>query len=92
MLFREHECGPYRIYTGTIEGKQRDGYVADLIIVQFGSVDRPREVFREEEIFCGHRWLNQEDALSAARARGIDQVLKMNGMRPTSAPSIHREQ
>ena len=81
MLFKQHECGPYRIYTGTIESRQRDGYVAGLVIMQMRSIDKPREVFREEEIHCGHRWPRQDEALEAARARGIDEVLKLNGAR-----------
>lgn len=81
MLFQEHECGPYRIYTGSIESRQLDGYTAGVVIMQVRSVTKPREVFREDAIFCGHRWTRQDEALEAARALGINEVLKMNRAR-----------
>jgi hypothetical protein len=78
MMFQQHECGSYRIYTGSIEGKMLDGYLGGVVVVQVGPLSKPREVFRDDAISCGHRWADADDALEAARMCGVNEVLKLN--------------
>jgi hypothetical protein len=74
----EHTEGPYRIYTGALEARQGDGYIAALIVKRMdGALLRNgREAFRDESLACGHRWESAEEALNYAKTRAREVIAK----------------
>jgi hypothetical protein len=75
MHFDELTDGPYRIYAGAREARQRDGYVAAVVVTRMASETQPvREAFRDESLACGHRWESPGDALSYALAQARELI------------------
>jgi hypothetical protein len=68
--------GDYRIYAGAVAG-QRGGFVATVVVNRVrGTVDKPREAYRDDMLAGGHRWPSPEAArlYAVAKAR---QVIRM---------------
>ena len=78
MVLQEHACGPKRIYTGAIEGRSLDGYTAAVVVVEMDRSDKPREIFRDEMISCGHRWETDAEALQAAWVQAMKVTRAMH--------------
>ena len=72
MQFDQFTMGEYRIFTGALESPVGDGYIAALIILR--SPNRPREVFRDESLACGHRWESADAALAYAMAKSREVI------------------
>ncbi|WP_372527442.1 hypothetical protein [Piscinibacter sp.] len=70
MKLAERDEGDYRIYMGSLEGPQGDGYIAAVVVNRVRGTERaPREVFRDESLACGHRWPSSDAALSYALSK-----------------------
>jgi hypothetical protein len=78
MHFDERCEGGYRIFAGALESRLGDGYTAALIVNRLqGQPGAPHEVFRDENLACGHRWATPDAALSFALSRGQQLVRKV---------------
>lgn len=75
MHFNEKKIGDCRIYAGALEAPQGDGYIAAVIIRREGiRGSAPREIMRDENLACGHRWPSPDAALAYAIDKGTDAV------------------
>ena len=77
MRFSMTNEGDYRIYAGAVAGQRGEGFVATVIVNRVrGTVDKPREAYRDEMLAGGHRWPSPEAArlYAVATAR---QVIRM---------------
>lgn len=75
MHFDERCEGGYRIFVGALESRHGDGYTAAVIINRLqAQAGVPYEVFRDENLACGHRWATPDAALSFALNRGQQLV------------------
>ena len=72
MQFDERDEGEYRIYSGALESKLGDGYIAAVVVHQVRGVRR--EAYRDEALACGHRWARADEALSYALGKGREVV------------------
>ena len=74
MRFSMTNEGDYRIYAGAVAGQRGEGFVATVIVNRVrGSVDKPREAYRDEMLAGGHRWPSPEAArlYAVAKAREV---------------------
>jgi len=79
----ERTEGPYRIYTGALEARQGDGYIAAIVVSRLASDSRPgREVYRDESLACGHRWASPDEALHYAMARAREIIVTQSPRLP----------
>ena len=77
MHFDERKIGDYRVYTGALEGPQGDGFIAALIVQrERGVAGAPREILRDENLACGHRWLSADAALAYAMSKAHEVIRK----------------
>ncbi|MBW8832893.1 MAG: hypothetical protein JF606_26580 [Burkholderiales bacterium] len=72
MQFDERDEGEYRIYSGALESRLGDGFIAAVVVQQVRGIRR--EAYRDEALACGHRWERAEDALSYALGKGREVV------------------
>jgi hypothetical protein len=76
MHFDERNIGDYRIFVGAVEAPKGQGYVAAMVIEQArekGSKGH-REVLRDDNIACGHRWACPSDALNYAIKKAQEAI------------------
>jgi hypothetical protein len=76
MHFDERKIGDYRVYTGALEGPQGDGYIAALVVHDA----QQREIMRDENLACGHRWPSADAALAYAMSKAHELVRKLSPM------------
>jgi hypothetical protein len=75
MRFEERDIGDYRIFAGALEGPRGDGYIAAIIVQRVQGVPgKPREIFRDESLACGHRWESAEAALAYAISKAQEAI------------------
>ena len=75
MRFDERDEGDFRIYVGAIESPQGDGYNAAVSISRMrGAARTEREIWRDDNLACGHRWATAEAALRYAMAKAHEVV------------------
>ena len=75
MKFDERIDGDYRIYAGALDVWEGDGYRAAVVINRrCASHAQGREVFRDESLACGHRWLSADEALLFALCKAQEWV------------------
>jgi hypothetical protein len=77
MRFSTTNEGDYRIYAGAVAAQRGEGFVATVVVNRIrGTVDKPREAYRDEMLAGGHRWPSPEAArlYAVAMAR---QVIRM---------------
>jgi hypothetical protein len=65
MHFDERDAGDFKIYTGAMEAADL-GYLASLVIKRVRGIPTPREVYRDEDMACGHVWPSASEALRYA--------------------------
>jgi hypothetical protein len=76
MHFDEQRIGDYRVYTGALEGPQGDGYIAALVVQDA----QRREIMRDENLACGHRWSSADAALAYAMGKAHELIRKQSPM------------
>ena len=78
MHFQELTEDGFRIYVGALESPIGDGYTAALVLQRMpGPAGRSaRDVFRDEQLACGHRWASADQALAYALRKGRDLIRK----------------
>jgi hypothetical protein len=75
MRFDERDEGDFRIYVGAIESPHGDGYNAAVSVRRMHGAAQPdREIWRDDNLACGHRWATAEAALHYAMARALEVV------------------
>ena len=81
MHFDERVEGRYRIYTGAIEARQGDGYIAAVVVNRMGTEFYPgREAYRDDSLACGHRWESPDAALQYALTRAREVIASKSAM------------
>ena len=76
MKFDERLDGDYRIYAGALDVMQGDGYIAAVVVSRLGaSTATTREVFRDESLACGHRWMTADEALMFAMCKAREWIV-----------------
>lgn len=81
MNLHERDEGDYRIYTGALEAKHGDGYIAAVVVSRIhGTNQGPLEAFRDESLACGHRWPSAGAALAYAMSKARE-VIRMERLR-----------
>ena len=81
MHFDERVEGRYRIYTGAIEARQGDGYIAAVVVRRMETEFHPaREAYRDESLACGHRWESPDAALQYALTRAREIIATKSAM------------
>ena len=71
MKFDERTDGEFRIYAGALEAPKGDGYIAAVVVSRQRTVGpKPREVFRDESLACGHRWKTADEAPDVRAVQG----------------------
>ena len=82
MIFDERSEGDYRIYAGALEAPRGQGYIAAVVVNRVrGSVDAPREAYRDDSLACGHRWLSPRRGAELCAEQGA------RGHPPRAAPA-----
>jgi hypothetical protein len=78
VIFERMDVGDYRIWGGSIEAPNGDGYLGAVVVDQALN-DHPtrREVFRYDGLSDGKRWPEPEAALRYAIRRGLDIVMQV---------------
>lgn len=77
MYFDERKIGDYRVYAGALEGPRGDGYIAALVVQrEQGVAGRPREILRDDNLACGHRWPSADAALAYAISKAQEAIRK----------------
>ena len=75
MRFDERDEGDFRIYVGAIESPLGDGYNAAAAIGRMrGPAHAEREIWRDDNLACGHRWATAEAALRYAMTKALEVV------------------
>jgi len=88
MQFQQVDEGNFRIYIGTMEGPNGDGYIAAVVVSRLAYVPTgTRDVFRDDALAGGHRWARPDQALSYAMGKGraVVQSEQRTMMQPASA-------
>lgn len=76
MKFDERLDGDFRIYAGALDVMQGDGYIAAVVISRVQSArGAAREVFRDEGLACGHRWMSADEALMFALCKAREWIV-----------------
>ncbi len=76
MKFDERLDGDYQIYAGALDVMQGDGYIAAVVISRGPGAKTPaREVFRDESLACGHRWMTADEALMFAMCKAREWIV-----------------
>ena len=76
MKFDERVDGDYRIYAGALDVMQGDAYIAAVVISRVHGANTPaREVFRDESLACGHRWMTADEALMFAVCKAREWIV-----------------
>lgn len=75
MKFEERIDGDYRIYAGALDVMSGDGYIAAIVISRVtGTQAKAREVYRDESLACGHRWMSADEALMFALCKAREWI------------------
>ena len=75
MRFDERDEGDFRIYVGAIESPYGDGYNAAVSVRRMrGTARADHEVWRDDNLACGHRWVTAEAALRYAMTKALEVV------------------
>jgi hypothetical protein len=74
MNLTERDEGEFKIYAGAMEGACGDGYIAAVVVSRVRGVSRPREVFRDDSLACGHRWAKAEEAIGYALGKAREVI------------------
>lgn len=75
MKFEERIDGDYRIYAGALDVMSGDGYIAAIVISRVtGAQAKAREVYRDESLACGHRWMSADEALMFALCKAREWI------------------
>jgi hypothetical protein len=82
MHFDERNEGDFHIYAGALEGPRGDGYIAAVVVMRrtLGPATKPRELYRDESLACGHRWASPGGALQYAMSKARE-VIRSERMR-----------
>ncbi|WP_372525798.1 hypothetical protein [Piscinibacter sp.] len=71
MHFDEVDDGDFRIYAEAQDSKLGDGYTTSVVVKRVrGPNASCDDVFREDDIACGHGWPSGSEALSYAVTLG----------------------
>ena len=75
MNLHERDEGDYRIYTGALESRHGDGYIAAVVVSRVRGTDLgPLEAYRDESLACGRRWPSAAAALACAMSKGREVI------------------
>lgn len=85
MKFEDRIDGDYRIYAGALDVLQGDGYIAAVVVNRIAShTAKAQEVFRDESLACGHRWISADEALMFALCKAQEWI----GLQRQHAPTL----
>lgn len=78
MHFDERNEGDFHIYAGALEGPRGDGYIAAVVVMRRmrggTAVAKPREMYRDDSLACGHRWASPGGALQYAMTKAREVI------------------
>lgn len=76
MYFDEREEGDYRIYAAATKASVGEGYFAAVVVkrVRGGTVEPGAEAYRDENLACGHRWVDPKGALAYAISKSLQLI------------------
>jgi hypothetical protein len=84
MQFDECHEGEYRIFVGAMDAPRGDGYIAAVVVSRRDVASEPaagwREVWRDDSLACGYRWLTPDAAIQYAKNRAREMVRKASPM------------
>jgi len=75
LNLHQRDEGDYRIYTGALETRHGDGYIAAVVVSRIRGMNQgPLEAFRDESLACGHRWPSAGAALAYALSKAREVI------------------
>jgi hypothetical protein len=75
MHFDERKIGDFRIFVGALEAPKGQGYTATMVVERIQCAKGvTREILREDNIACGHRWESPSDALKYALKKAQEAI------------------
>lgn len=85
MKFEDRIDGDYCIYAGALDVMQGDGYIAAVVVSRITSRSaKAQEVFRDESLACGHRWISADEALMFALCKAQEWIGHQRQRAPTA--------
>lgn len=81
MQFDECHEGDYRIFIGAMDAPRGEGFIAAVVVSRRrDGTSGWREVWRDDSLACGYRWVTPEAAIQYAKNRAREMVRKSSPM------------